>query len=342
MDMLRTDMASAAEIEEQAAKWLIRLDAGATPEDWARHARWLADSPRHRAAFLRLSRAWSGSNALRKLRPLDCHVDPDLLAPAESRRPRVTVDWRRVGLAVGASVTLAVVGVFAWRNAAAPDALVYETKFATTQHVSLTDGTQINLNGDSVIRVNFTPTLRDVVVERGEALFDVAAEARRPFRVTAGNTVTTTLTSRFSVHRRAADTTEVLVSRGQVVFERARPPLYFTGSGSRFVRTLWAGTMASADNGGIFVRAIGTAAVHRRLAWVDRQVAFLGETLEEAVREINRYNHQQLVILDPAIGQLRVSGRFDATDPDSFVASLEKPLGVRANPRPDTIRLISA
>lgn len=335
-------MASAAEIEEQAAKWLIRLDAGATQEDWAQHARWLADSPRHRAAFLRLSRAWSGSNALRKLRPLDCHVDPDLLAPAESRRPRLRDSWLLKKLAIAASMTLAVIGVFAWRAVSAPDDLVYETKFATTQLVSLADGSQINLNGDSVIRVSYTPRMRDVVIERGEALFDVAMDAQRPFRVSAGDTHTTTLTSRFSVHRTAEDTTEVMVSRGQVVFERARPPLYFTGSGARFVRTLRAGTLANASDGGVFVRTIGTAAVQRRLAWVRGQVAFLGETLHEAVLQINRYNRQKLVIADPKIGRLRVSGTFAATDPESFVASLEKPLHVRARPRTDTIRLVSA
>jgi transmembrane sensor len=335
-------MASASEIEEQAAKWLIKLDAGATSEDWARHARWLADSPRHRAAFLRLSRAWSGSNALRKLRPLDCHVDPDLLAPAESRRPRLRDSRHLRGLALAASLMLAVVSVFAGRAATAPDELVYETKFATTQLVSLADGSQINLNGDSVIRVSYTPTVRDVVIERGEALFDVAADAKRPFRVSAGKTLTTTLTSRFSVHQKAADTTEVLVSRGQVVFERARPPLYFTGSGARFMHTLWAGTVANANDGGVSVRTIGTAAVQRRLAWVHGQVVFLGETLHEAVLQINRYNRQQLVIADPKIGRLRVSGTFAATDPKSFVASLEKPLHVRARPQTDRIRLVSS
>jgi transmembrane sensor len=246
------------------------------------------------------------------------------------------------GLAFAASVTLVVVGVLAWRGTTAPEALVYETKFAATQRVSLADGSQINLNGDSVIHVSYTSMMRDVVVERGEALFDVAADAKRPFRVSAGSTRTTTLTSRFSVHQKAADETEVLVSRGQVVMERSRSPLYFIGSGARFVRTVWAGSMANADNGGVFVRTIGTPAVQRRLAWVNGQVAFLGETLHEAVLQINRYNRQQLVIADPEIGRLRVSGTFAATDPKSFVASLEKPLHVRANPRPDTIRLVSA
>jgi transmembrane sensor len=246
------------------------------------------------------------------------------------------------GLALAASTVAAVVGVFAWRAATAPADLVYETKFATTQRVSLADGSQINLNGDSVVRISYTPMLRDVVVERGEALFDITADAKRPFRVSAGSTLTTTLTSRFSVHRKAPDKTEVLVSRGQVIFERARPTLYFNGSGARFVRTLWAGSLADANDHGVLVRTIGTAAVQRRLAWVNGQVDFLGETLDEAVSQINRYNRQKLVIADPAIGRLRVSGTFVATDPESFVASLEKPLHVRASPRPGTIRLVSA
>ncbi len=52
------------------------------------------------------------------------------------------------------------------------------------------------------------------------------------------------------------------------------------------------------------------------------------------VAEFNRYNRRQMVIADPAIENLRIGGGFEATDPESFIAALERTLGVRAFPAP--------
>lgn len=71
----------ASEISKRAATWLIRVDAGATPEDWYQLNAWLDASPRHRAAFLRLSVAWDKSNALKHLSLTGEEPEIDLLAP---------------------------------------------------------------------------------------------------------------------------------------------------------------------------------------------------------------------------------------------------------------------
>lgn len=72
----------ANEIEEQAAQWVARIDLRGTPEEWTALDAWLNTSPRHRAAFLRLSVAWRRADELKKLAPLSGAVDPDLLDPA--------------------------------------------------------------------------------------------------------------------------------------------------------------------------------------------------------------------------------------------------------------------
>src|SRR4051812_23814736 len=69
-------------IEQKAAEWVTRIDLRGTPEEWAALDVWLAASPRHRAAFLRLSVAWRRADGLRKLAPLRGAVDEDLLDPA--------------------------------------------------------------------------------------------------------------------------------------------------------------------------------------------------------------------------------------------------------------------
>jgi transmembrane sensor len=346
-------MASAMDVEEQAAKWLIELDAGATPAEWERLTQWLAADPRHRAAYLRLSKAWNQSDALRKLRPLDYRVvDLNVLArasrylnPQAARLSqwRERFSWRGIGVVVASTLFVAVGIALAWRASPTLATPVHETSFGETQRIALSDGSRVRLNVDSLIRIEFTPTLRNIVLERGEALFEVAPDVRRPFRVTAANTQATAAESRFAVRRGSSQTVDVMVADGPVMFERARSPLYFGTDGVRFTRTLWTGDRARANDLGVVVRKIGVPAVDRLLAWQNGQVAFLGETLEEAVREINRYNRQSLLIGDPEVAHRRVSGTFDATNPRAFVSSLEQPLHVRAERGKDrNIRLVSA
>jgi ferric-dicitrate binding protein FerR (iron transport regulator) len=70
------------EIEQQAAQWVARIDLRGTPEEWMALDAWLNTSPRHRAAFLRLSVAWRRADELKKLAPAGGVVDPDLLEPS--------------------------------------------------------------------------------------------------------------------------------------------------------------------------------------------------------------------------------------------------------------------
>jgi ferric-dicitrate binding protein FerR (iron transport regulator) len=57
---------------------------------------------------------------------------------------------------------------------------------------------------------------------------------------------------------------------------------------------------------------------------------FTGQTLAEAVEEFNRYNGRKLVIRDPQVAALRISGRFALADIDTFIATLEGPFGIEA------------
>src|SRR6185369_13947855 len=83
MTKIQDDVESRAnEIEQQAAQWVARIDLRGTPEEWTALDAWLNSSPRHRAAFLRLSVAWRRADELKKLAPSNGVVDPDLLDPA--------------------------------------------------------------------------------------------------------------------------------------------------------------------------------------------------------------------------------------------------------------------
>jgi transmembrane sensor len=112
------------------------------------------------------------------------------------------------------------------------------------------------------------------------------------------------------------------------------------------VSTLSAGETVTISAKRVHVEKVAEADVTRKLSWTEGRLWFDRETLSNVVAEFNRYNRRQLVIADPAIADLRIGGGFEATDPESFVAALERTVGVRAFPsspggsEPDVIRLV--
>jgi transmembrane sensor len=79
----------------------------------------------------------------------------------------------------------------------------------------------------------------------------------------------------------------------------------------------------------VAVRRVPAQDISRKLAWTAGHLAFQGETLDDAVQEFNRYNQRQITIADPSIVRIRVGGIFLTTDPDSFIAALQRSFGFR-------------
>jgi transmembrane sensor len=92
-------------------------------------------------------------------------------------------------------------------------------------------------------------------------------------------------------------------------------------------------------SGAIAVERIAPPVIERHLAWQSGMIAFDGETLSEAVEEINRHSHRQIVIDDPALGARPVVGIFRASDIDGFAQAAAAALGATAHEERDTIRL---
>ena len=309
---------SAAEIELQASRWLAARDANAKPD--AAFERWLDLDIRHRVAYLKLEAAWLRSDRLRDLRPLDRDVNADLLRP-----PR-----RHWTLAIAASVLLAMVAVSIYFVRTQLGWQRYETRIGGFSRIVLEDGSVIDLNTDSDVRVRIGAGRREVRLERGEGRFQVAHDATRPFVVAAANAAVRAVGTAFSVRLRASKQVDVLVSEGTVDIASARvahtPPVH-------------AGEAAVVLPDRMSVRRIEPQQLERRLAWTTGRLQFRGETLGEAVMEFNRYNRRQLRIADPSIAPLRVGGTFNATDPESFAAALATAFDIHVASTPDAIVL---
>lgn len=371
-----------------------RDGSGLSEDELAEFDAWLGSDPRARAAYVRLEIAWKRADGLRRLRPLDGAVDEDLLArspfepvpideysareqtqkshapepemvraDAPAPEPAIveTADavqskprrWL-APLAAAAAVALVAVGAVTWFTYERNGWHEYSTDMGGLERIVLDDGSIVRLNTNSVMRVQLTPALRHIVLERGEALFKVAHDATRPFDVEAGTTIVRAVGTEFSVRvREPAEAVngqkdvEVLVKEGRVAIDppKIRVPLERVAALPASTSTLSAGEAVRITATRVKVEKVAEADVDRKLSWTEGRLWFERQTLKAVVAEFNRYNRRQMVIADPSIENLRIGGGFEATDPESFIAALERTLGVRAFPSPaddgeDVIRLV--
>src|SRR6185369_11342299 len=71
-----------AQLKDEAAAWVVRLDSGANPDERAAFEAWRGSSPEHEVAFERESATWARLDRLQALRPAEAAPDADLLARA--------------------------------------------------------------------------------------------------------------------------------------------------------------------------------------------------------------------------------------------------------------------
>jgi transmembrane sensor len=321
----------ANDIESEAARWLIRLEHEPSEQTRAEFDAWLAADARHHAAYTRLKETWNRADILKRLRPLDGTVDERVLdkfgAPTQiSDTPKKS---KKRLLTVVALLLFLAASVTTWVSITRSAWEVYETGIGAFQRLVLADGSTVRLNTDSHIRVRMNSTRREVLLDRGEALFTVAHDTQQPFDVTTAGTLVRAVGTAFCVQLRDPTQVDVIVTEGRVAIASADVSLT-----DPTPSTLAAGEMASIKGGLFRVQSIDDEHIAHKLAWTQGRIWFDRATLAEAVAEFNRYNRKRLVIDDPAIAGLFISGGFEATDLDRFVAALST-FGVRALPTPE-------
>ena len=192
----------------------------------------------------------------------------------------------------------------------------------------------VTINTQSTLKIAYSNQFRDIHLASGEALFDVAKDPERPFRVMTEHAVVTAVGTQFNV-RNVADDVVVTVVEGSVDVEAthraslgpgqvgvtpaANAPAGRQPEGRQPAR-LTVGQQARIAAGEV---AVIETAVDKATAWRERRLVFESLTLAEVIDEFNRYNDPPLLIDDPALRELPISGVFRANDRDSFVAFLK-------------------
>tara|TARA_R110002096_G_scaffold70142_12_gene168202 strand:+ start:5197 stop:6225 length:1029 start_codon:yes stop_codon:yes gene_type:complete len=317
---------STEEIEREAATWLAKLDKthngkGVTVDLEAYATQdpefdlWLKASVGHRVALLRLLSVWKRTGRLQSA------------TPANESLAEVLPLWSRVGHskawgALAASILIIFSLISMNYYLAEPAMTVYQTARGGQQLVPLSDGSRINLNSDTRLDADMTAGERIIILERGEAFFEVSRDEKRPFKIYTGNEVITVLGTKFAVHRRDHGV-EVAVTEGRVQVEC----LSFKCDSTASTAIMTAGDVAKTDNGHLLVENKGVDAIARDLSWRQGFIDFDQASLEEAAEEFNRYNAIELVIEDADIARIPVSGKFRTDNLDAFVRFLTEGFG---------------
>jgi transmembrane sensor len=341
--MTATDDQIRTAIAEQAADWFVANRAGSLNEA-ARVAfmSWLRSSPTHIEEYLCIAAIArdlrsAAADSQAPPEPFLAQAPPGgannvaALDPTVSPRKRLWGPlWTPIVALTAAALASVVVGlvVFSTGDRELPSpSRSYETAHGEHRSWRLADGSSMQLNTDSTVRVRFTRAERLVEVTRGQAFFQVVRDVRRRFRVAVGGTDVVALGTQFDVYTRGK-TVVVTVVKGQVaVFSgHAPPPL------PGVVPVVGGLTLGTAQQvrieSGVVSAPRAAVDVHQVEAWLHDQIVFDQRPLGEIADEFNRYASIPVAISEPSLRALLVSGVFNAHDTDSFVAFLQTLDGV--------------
>jgi transmembrane sensor len=201
--------------------------------------------------------------------------------------------------------------------------ILYTTAPGQQQRARLPDGSSVWLNSQSQIQVQFSSARREVRLLRGEALFTVVHDARKPFHVRVGNTIVEDVGTTFDVRLGAHEST-IAVVEGRVRLTRDMNHRVAAASPRDYLPVILAqNEEAIVSDGGAPVTArISSRELESLTAWTSRLVIVDGMTLAQAVQEFNCYNTVQLRLADADVGRLKLGGSFDLATPLVFATSL--------------------
>ena len=374
------------QIYEEACEWFIECRAGDLDNcARAEFDRWLRKSPEHQGAYLEIAAIWNEGPTLDRSNRWDL----DELTARAAEDPANIIAWERTrstshtpqsvpnttetnerataatfpstGLSAGRRRLFTIAASVLLTTAALATYIlttsgVYATALGEQRSLPLSDGSTVELNSLSKIRVGYSEHERTVDLLQGQALFHVAKDSTRPFIVRIGQTRVRAVGTQFDVYRKL-DGTIVTVVEGRVAILNEERPSGPKHEGERGLRDPAPGTevadFAQAEGeGAIFLTAGEQITVspkrarktlHPNLAgatsWTQRQLVFDSASLTDVAEEFNRYNERKLVIDPSALETLHINGVFSSTDSASLIRFLRDRPTLRVTETPTQIRV---
>jgi len=303
----------AKRIRARASQFILeqRTSGNWTAEDQSDLDAWLAESPAHVVAYWRLDETWERTNRLAALkRPFSSMAER-----ADGTMPA----FLKIAAAFAVAAALGSAGAY---FALRPSDKTYATAVGGHEVVKFADGTQIELNTDTVLRARMTTGQRTVWLDKGEAFFQVKHDAAHPFVVMIGGRRVTDLGTQFLV-RRHTDRLEVAVMQGRVRFDA--PNAYAT----KQTALLLPGDVATATAQSMSVVKASDRALEHELGWRRGMLVFHQTTLADAAAEFNRYNSKKIIIADPVAAHFTIGATFPTNDVEAFTRVAKEVFALR-------------
>jgi transmembrane sensor len=320
--------------DEAAALLAVRRAEGLSDSEAQLLAEWLAADEANRQALAATDRTWQHFDQIE---------DNEILAAmrAHARAPRQRGWGLDPRMAAAAAIlilimaTSLVFGPSLFRGPtreADPSVTLAWTRYASAhgavRAIALSDGSVVTLDTESVVETRLAADTRAIRLVRGRALFEVAPDASRPFAVSAGGRRVVALGTRFEVDL-GGSALRVKLLKGSVAVE--------PGAGGRAIVTLKPGQEFIAASGAEKVRSVDVAAGDP--AWRRGLIDLDDVPLNAAAAQINRYSRDQIVISDPDVAAIRVSGQFRIGDAARFASTVAELHQVRVTRRRGKILL---
>jgi len=302
----------------QASAWLARLQRADVGEaDGLEFDAWLTESPANREAYRAALAVWQAFEGRQQ------DVLDDLAAEARhaARRPGPNRRWL-VGGGVAIAAGLAAVAVLP-SMLGRPSVQTYSTTKGQHRRITLADGSMVDLNAETRLIVRYARRERLVELGDGQAIFDVAHDASRPFTIVASGRAVRVLGTQFDVRNRAGDVT-VSVARGRVQVR----PVASLKAGQTFV--LRPGQRLEIHRTG--VAELSAVDPQEALGWRSGRLVYRGEPLAEVVADLNREFVEQIEVTDAALAQTPVTGVIVLDDQASVAKRLSLMLPIRSVP----------
>ena len=302
--------------EQAALAWLSLLHDQPSSGDQATFSQWLQADPAHAEAYARAQVVWELSEVpARTMADEDASALQGYLDAMDRPRYGNVVRWSGA-LAMAACLLLMISLGTGWQPSRWVDDLGadYVSAPGEIRTVTLADQSQVTLDADSAIAVDFSRGERHVQVRRGAGFFNVT-HTGEPFVVEAGKGRAQVLGTQFEV-RLQAHGAKVTVLSGRVGVTAHR---------NAEQQVLTAGQQVAYGEG--LAEKLHAVDSEAQLAWRQGWLNYYKATLADVVQDLGRYYPGRIVLLNDELAKRRVSGSFPSKDPQSVLSSLQGVLG---------------
>lgn len=356
-----------------AVRWFLRFrDVDSPPlapgelQAWER----FAAEPRHRQELAEVNEIWRAVQTLGGPKmPSEAELSADEFDGSISinewharnaGKKRAPASWlsrpARLQL-MAAGLAAAVIGATfyfqLWSHWSSREQVqAFATPRAEQRAVTLVDGSVVTLGARTEIHTRITATERTIVLDRGEAWFNVAHERQRPFKVLAGGGVITALGTEFNVRRDfegEKDRVTVTVGEGLVKVEPRRIASQNSMSKSATAEpgSMWQMAQLRKGQEVIYDNAKGrsgirSADVTATAAWKEGRLEYIHQPLSAVVASINRYSEKSIALADESVGELDYSGTVFEGQIDEWVRALRTAFPVFVTETNDRILIQSS